>query len=120
MQRLTESLKWQDELIAKSKSIAMYPAFVGVVVLSVLVFMMLYVVPEMVGFIKGMGQELPFHTLALIGLSNFLVGNWYWAIRCHLSSCCRYVFRHVAASRCVLLLMAGNSGCGTSDPLSIN
>jgi len=80
MQKLTESLKWQDELIAKSKSIAMYPAFVGVVVLSVLVFMMLYVVPEMVGFIQEMGQELPFHTLALIGLSDFLVGNWYWAI----------------------------------------
>lgn len=80
MQKMTESLKWQDELIAKSKSIVMYPAFVGVVVLSVLVFMMLYVVPEMVGFIEGMGQELPFHTLALIGLSNFLVGNWYWVI----------------------------------------
>jgi len=80
MQKLTKSLKWQDELIAKSKSIAMYPAFVGVVVLSVLVFMMLYVVPEMVGFIQEMGQELPFHTVALIALSDFMVGNWYWAI----------------------------------------
>ncbi|NOX67759.1 MAG: type II secretion system F family protein [Gammaproteobacteria bacterium] len=80
MQKLTESLKWQDELIAKSKSIAMYPAFVGVVVLSVLVFMMLYVVPEMVGFIEDMGQELPLHTIALIALSDFMVGNWYWVI----------------------------------------
>lgn len=80
MQKLTESLKWQDELIAKSKSIAMYPAFVGVVVLSVLVFMMLYVVPEMVGFIEDMGQELPLHTIALIALSDFMVGNWFWVI----------------------------------------
>lgn len=80
MKKLTESLKWQDELIAKAKSVVMYPAFVGVVVFSVLLFMMLYVVPQMVDFIREMGQELPIHTLALIALSNFLVENWYWVI----------------------------------------
>jgi type IV pilus assembly protein PilC len=80
MGKLTESLKWQDELVAQAKSIIIYPAFVGVVVLSVLMFMMIYVVPQMVDFIQEMGQELPLHTRALIGLSNFLVGNWYWVI----------------------------------------
>lgn len=80
MGKLTESLKWQDELVAQAKSIIIYPAFVGVVVLSVLFFMMIYVVPQMVDFIQEMGQELPLHTKALIGLSNFLVGNWYWVI----------------------------------------
>lgn len=78
--KLTESLKWQDELIAKAKTVIMYPAFVGVVVLAVMLFMMLYVVPQMVDFIKEMGQELPIHTLALIAFSNFLVGNWWWAV----------------------------------------
>lgn len=80
MGKLTESLKWQDELLAQAKSIVIYPAFVGVIVLSVLFFMMIYVVPQMVDFIQEMGQELPIHTRALIGLSNFLVGNWYWVI----------------------------------------
>lgn len=80
LRKLTESLKWQDELIAKAKSIVLYPAFVGVVVLGVLLFMMLYVVPQMVDFIREMGQQLPLHTRALIGLSNFLVGNWYWVV----------------------------------------
>jgi len=80
LRKLTESLKWQDELIAKAKSIVIYPAFVGVVVLGVLLFMMLYVVPQMVDFIREMGQDLPLHTRALIGLSNFLVGNWYWVV----------------------------------------
>jgi len=78
--KLTESLKWQDELISKAKTVIMYPAFVGVVVLLVMLFMMLYVVPEMVDFIKEMGQELPVHTLALIALSNFLVNHWWWAV----------------------------------------
>lgn len=80
MLKLTDSLKWQDELMSKAKSVVMYPAFVGVVVMGVLLFMMLYVVPQMVEFIREMGQELPLHTLALIWLSNFLVGNWFWVI----------------------------------------
>ena len=42
--KLTESLKWQDELIAKAKTVIIYPAFVGTVVVGVMLFMMLYVV----------------------------------------------------------------------------
>jgi len=80
MLKLTESLKWQDELIAKAKTVIIYPAFVGVVVLGVMLFMMLYVVPQMVEFIREMGEDLPIHTRALIGLSNFLVNHWWWAV----------------------------------------
>jgi type IV pilus assembly protein PilC len=80
MFKLTESLKWQDELIAKAKTIILYPAFVGFVVIAVMLFMMLYVVPQMVDFIREMGQELPIHTRALIGFSNFLTNHWWWAI----------------------------------------
>ncbi|MGI9262258.1 MAG: type II secretion system F family protein [Woeseiaceae bacterium] len=80
MTKLTQSLKWQDELMSQAKSIVLYPAFVGTVVVSVLFFMMIYVVPQMVDFIREMGQELPIHTRALIGFSNFLVGNWWWVI----------------------------------------
>lgn len=80
MTKLTEALKWQDELVAQAKSIIIYPAFVGTVVLSVLFFMMIYVVPQMVDFIREMGQDLPLHTRALIGLSSFLVGNWWWVV----------------------------------------
>ncbi len=78
--KLTESLKWQDELISKAKTVVMYPAFVGVVVITVMLFMMLYVVPQMVDFIREMGQTLPIHTRALIGFSGFLVNHWWWAV----------------------------------------
>lgn len=80
MLKLTESLKWQDELLAKAKTVIMYPAFVGVVVVGVMLFMMLYVVPQMVDFIKEMGQELPIHTRALIAFSSFLTNHWWWAV----------------------------------------
>lgn len=74
---LTESLKWQDELAAQTKKLVMYPAFLGVVVVLVTLFMMLYLVPKMVGFIKNMGQELPIHTQMLIATSDFFVNYWY-------------------------------------------
>lgn len=80
MKRLTESLKWQDELMSKAKTVILYPAFVGVVVVAVILFMMLYVVPQMVDFIREMGQELPIHTRALIGFSAFLGTHWWWVI----------------------------------------
>lgn len=80
LHKLTESLKWHDELVAKAKTVVIYPAFVGTVVLGVMLFMMLYVVPQMVDFMRDMGQELPIHTRALIGFSDFLVANWWWVI----------------------------------------
>lgn len=75
--RLTESLKWQDEMMAQAKKAVMYPAFVGVVVTGVLFFMMIYLVPQLVGFMKNMGQELPLQTRILIATSDFFVHFWY-------------------------------------------
>ena len=80
LKNLGETLKWQDELAAQTKKLVMYPAFMGTVVLGVTLFMMLYLVPKMVGFIKNMGQELPLHTQILIATSNFFVNYWYLAI----------------------------------------
>jgi type IV pilus assembly protein PilC len=74
---IKKSLMWQDELIVKTKKLMMYPLFVGTVVFGVLCFMMIYLVPQMVGFITEMGGELPFHTLVLIGVSEFFVEYWY-------------------------------------------
>jgi type IV pilus assembly protein PilC len=74
---IKKSLMWQDELIVKTKKLMMYPLFVGTVVFGVLCFMMIYLVPQMVGFITEMGGELPFHTLVLIAVSKFFVEYWY-------------------------------------------
>jgi type IV pilus assembly protein PilC len=74
---LGESLKWQDELASQTKKIVMYPAFVGTIVLGVTFFLMIFLVPQLTGFIKNMGQELPFHTKALIFVSNIFVNYWY-------------------------------------------
>jgi len=57
----------------------MYPAFVGSIVLLVVMFLMIYLVPQMVGFIKNMGQTIPLQTRILIVVSGFFVDYW-WAV----------------------------------------
>lgn len=79
LKSLAESLKWEDELAAQTKKLVMYPAFVGSIVLMVTFFLMIYLVPQMVGFIRSMGQEIPLQTRILIEVSAFFVGYW-WAI----------------------------------------
>ena len=76
-EKLGENLKWQDEQAAQTKKLLMYPAFVGTVVGGVVFFLMTYLVPELLKFVKTMGQELPMHTKALIVVSNIFVNYWY-------------------------------------------
>jgi type IV pilus assembly protein PilC len=80
LRSLVENLKWEDELRAQTKKLVMYPLFVGVVVLGVTLFLMVYLVPQMVSLIKTMGQTLPLHTRLLIAVSDFLVGYWWLVI----------------------------------------
>ena len=77
LNNLLESLKWQDELAAHTKKLIMYPAFLGTVVVAITLFMMIYLVPKMAGFIRNMGQEMPTQTKILIATSDFFVGYWY-------------------------------------------
>ena len=79
LKSLTESIKWEDELAAQTKKLVMYPAFVGTIVVLVTLFLMIYLVPQMVSFIQGTGQPIPLQTRILIRVSDFFVGFW-WAI----------------------------------------
>jgi len=79
LKSLTESIKWEDELAAQTKKLLMYPAFVGTIVVLVTLFLMIYLVPQMTGFIRNMGQEIPLQTRLLILVSNFFVHYW-WGI----------------------------------------
>ena len=74
---LTNTLKWEDEMASQTKQVLIYPAFVMVVVIGVAFFLMIYLVPQLTGFIKNMGQTLPFHTKALLFVSSIFVQYWY-------------------------------------------
>lgn len=74
---LTATLKWQDEQIRQIKTLMIYPAVIAVVMTAVILFVMTYIVPQLVKVIETMGQDLPLHTRALIATSDFFVDYWY-------------------------------------------
>lgn len=75
--QLIKYLKWVDDLQSKIKKAKRYPMILGVAVILVCVVMMGYVVPQIAGFIKNIGQELPFYTTALIATSDFFKEYWW-------------------------------------------
>ena len=76
-ENLATTLKWQDELISQTKRLLAYPMFVMVVVLGAITFLMIYLVPQMVTFLRNMGQELPLETRILIAVSDIFVQYWW-------------------------------------------
>lgn len=76
-ENLGMTLKWQDELIAQTRKLLMYPAMVFVVVGGVVIFLLLYLVPQVVTLLKTMGLELPLQTRILIALSELTAEYWY-------------------------------------------
>lgn len=75
-ENLGQTLKWQDELTSQTKKLLTYPALVFVVVLGVMVFLLLYLVPQVTSLLKTMGLTLPIQTRILIALSNFVAAWW--------------------------------------------
>src|SRR5690606_19873383 len=74
---LTDTIKWQDELATTTGNRMLTPLIVGTVVLGVTIFLMVYLVPQLVQFLASIGEELPLHTRALIATSDFMVGYWF-------------------------------------------
>lgn len=77
---LTETLKWQDELAASAKKIMLYPAFVATIVVGVVMFLMVYLVPQLVGFLENMGKAIPLHTQLLIAVSALISKYWLYML----------------------------------------
>jgi len=73
---LTASLKWEDELASQTKRLLIYPALVLLVVIAVMVFLLIYLVPQVVAVLKTMGVNVPLQTQVLIFASNAVLDYW--------------------------------------------
>lgn len=58
------------------KSAMTYPVIVILLAIGVLIFMLLYLVPQFVSLYEDQGASLPTITLVIIGMSNFLKNNY--------------------------------------------
>ncbi len=79
LREIVRSLKWQDELAAQTKRALIYPGFVLVVISATVIFLMIYLVPQLVVFLTHMEQEIPLQTRLLIALSGLFV-HYGWAM----------------------------------------
>ncbi|MEO5340290.1 MAG: type II secretion system F family protein [Magnetococcus sp. MYC-9] len=73
---LAESLKWEEALLSQTRQALRYPLFVGVMVLALFLFLMIYLAPRLLAFLPHMGAELPLHTRLLVGLSQLVIHGW--------------------------------------------
>ncbi len=70
LDRLGANLKWQDEQASMAVKLIIYPVFTGTVISAVVFFLMTYLVPELLAFVRTTGSELPAHTVLLITVSG--------------------------------------------------
>ncbi|HSI27962.1 MAG TPA: type II secretion system F family protein [Methylophilus sp.] len=70
---LSQTLQWQADLMAQTRRGLTYPALLCVMVCVAATVMLTFLVPQMVGFLHSLGQELPWSTRLLLGLSDWVV-----------------------------------------------
>lgn len=77
MERLADYVEARSALAQRIGLAFTYPAIVTLVAIGVIVSLLTYVVPQVVGVFAQTRQKLPFLTVALIATSDFL-RNWGW------------------------------------------
>jgi len=79
LERLADYTESRHGLSQKINQAMIYPIVLTSLSLLIVTFMLIYIVPKVVGVFETTGQELPILTRGLIGLSSFIQG-WWWAI----------------------------------------
>jgi len=79
LERLANLLERQAVVRGKVLSTLAYPIILAIFAAFVVFALMIFVVPKVVEQFDDVGQQLPFLTRAVIGLSDFL-SNWWWAL----------------------------------------
>ncbi len=79
LENLADYTERQFESRRNVEMALLYPAVLSILAFCIVGALMVYVVPDMVGVLENMGQELPWATRFLIGSSEIAVDYW-WAI----------------------------------------
>lgn len=74
---LADYLDRSYELTSKVRGALIYPAFVVVTFLTVMILMFTMVIPKISGILTESGAVLPIYTTIILGVSNFLVQNGF-------------------------------------------
>jgi general secretion pathway protein F len=79
LERLAVQVEHEQILRGKIRAALTYPAFVGLVGCGTIVFFLTFVMPRLSVQLAGLGQRLPAATKALLIVTAWLSGWWFWA-----------------------------------------
>jgi general secretion pathway protein F len=77
LERLADDLESREALKNKIVAASLYPAIVTLVAIVIVVFLVSYVVPQVANVFAGSKRALPFLTVVMLGLSDF-VRSYGW------------------------------------------
>jgi general secretion pathway protein F len=69
--RLADYIERRNALVSRVRLAFTYPAIVTVVAFAIVIFLLTYVVPQIVSVFANTKQKLPFLTIMMLGVSNF-------------------------------------------------
>ena len=79
LSRLADYIERRNSLVQKVKLAFTYPAIVTVVAFAIVIFLLTYVVPQIVSVFANTKQKLPLLTVLMLGVSDF-VRNYGWIV----------------------------------------
>lgn len=79
LSRLADFVERRNALVQKVRLAFTYPAIVTAVAFAIVIFLLTYVVPQIVSVFANTRQQLPFLTVAMLALSDF-VRHWGWLV----------------------------------------
>jgi general secretion pathway protein F len=79
LSRLADYIERRNALVQKIRLAFTYPAIVTVVAFLIVIFLLTYVVPQIVSVFANTKQKLPFLTVVMLGVSDF-VRNYGWIV----------------------------------------
>lgn len=78
-EQCTQLLKKDMALSGKIRSAMMYPCFLLVLTIALIIVMSVVVLPAFEGIFSSFGSELPLMTKVVMGMSDFII-NWGWLL----------------------------------------
>jgi general secretion pathway protein F len=79
LSRLADYIERRNALVQKVRLAFTYPAIVTVVAFSIVIFLLAYVVPQIVSVFASTKQKLPLLTVIMLAISDF-VRAWGWLV----------------------------------------
>ncbi len=75
---LERYLDWTDQIRGDIRQATIYPSIVIIAVTGLLVLLFTFVIPQFIPVLQDLNVALPFVTIVVIGISEFMVNNWYF------------------------------------------